>query len=56
MAKMRSLCREDKRELKVLADDFGLLERKDIQNIINSCVTYNEGQEKILSVYDQVYM
>jgi hypothetical protein len=25
MAKMRNLCREEKRELKVLADDFGLL-------------------------------
>ena len=56
MSKMRNLCREERRELKVLADDFGLLERKDIQNIIDSCVTYDEGQRKILSIYNQVYM
>lgn len=56
MAKMRNLCREERRELKVLADDFGLLERKDIQKIIESCATYDEGQRKILSVYNQVYM
>lgn len=56
MSKMRNLCREERRELKVLADDFGLLERKDIQNIIASCVSYDEGQRKILSIYNQVYM
>lgn len=56
MAKMRNLCREERRELKVLADDFGLWERKDIQKIIESCATYDEGQRKILSVYNQVYM
>ena len=56
MSKMRNLCREERRELNVLADDFGLLERKDIQNIIDSCVTYDEGQRKILSIYNQVYM
>lgn len=56
MSKMRNLCREERKELKVLADDFGLFERKDIQNIIDSCVTYDEGQRKILSIYNQVYM
>lgn len=56
MSKMRNLCREERKEVKVLADDFGLLERKDIQNIIDSCVTYDEGQRKILSIYNQVYM
>ena len=56
MSKMRNLCREERRELKVLADDFGLLERKDIQNIIDSYVSYDEGQRKILSIYNQVYM
>lgn len=56
MSKMRNLCREERKELKVLANDFGLLGRKDIQNIIDSCVTYDEGQRKILSIYNQVYM
>ena len=56
MSKMRNLCKEERKELKVLADDFGLLERKDIQNIIQSCVSYDEGQRKILSIYNQVYM
>lgn len=53
---MRNLCREEKRELKVLADDFGLLERKDVQEIIESCDNYYEGQRKILQIYNQVYM
>jgi len=52
----RNLCREEKRELKVLADNFGLLDREDIQEIITSCSNYNEGQRKILQIYDQVYM
>lgn len=52
----RNLCREEKRELKVLASDFGLLERKDIQEIIVTCNTYHEGQRAILKIYTQVYM
>lgn len=53
---MRSLCREEKRELKVLASDFGLLERKDVQEIIENCKNYAEGQRKIMGIYNQVYM
>ena len=35
MAKMRNLCREEKRELKVLADDFGLLYfRSNVNNLV----------------------
>ena len=52
----RNLCREDKRELKVLASDFGLLERKDIQEAIESCSNYNEGQQAIMEIYNKVYM
>lgn len=52
----RNLCREEKKELKVLADDFGLAERNDVQEIIESCSNYNEGQRKILQIYNQVYM
>lgn len=53
---MKILCREDKKELKVLASDFGLLEREDVQEIINICNSYHEGQRKILQIYNQVYM
>lgn len=53
---MRSLCRQDKRELKVLADDFGLSERKDIQKIIETCKNYNEGHREIMGIYDKVYL
>lgn len=56
MAGMRSLCRNEKRELKVLADDFGLLKRKDVQEIIKNCKSYAEGQQKIMRIYMSVYM
>lgn len=53
---MRSLCREEKRELRVLADDFGLLNREEVQEIIEKCSSYVEGQRQILRVYTAVYM
>lgn len=56
MAGMRSLCRSEKRELKVLAKDFGLLERKEVREIIINCKSYSKGQRKILDVYNRVYM
>ena len=56
MSGMRSLCRNEKRELKVLADDFGLLKRKDVQEIIENCKSYTEGQQKIMRIYMSVYM
>ena len=52
MTGMRSLCRSKKRELKVLAEDFGLLERKEVREIISTCKSYLEGQRKILEVYN----
>lgn len=56
MAGMRSLCRNEKRELKVLADDFGLLKRKDVQEIIKNCKSYTEGQQKIMRIYTNAYL
>ena len=50
------LCREEKRELKVLACDFGLLERQEVKEIIQTCKSYAEGQRKILEVYNRVYL
>ena len=47
---------QEKIELKVLADDFGLLHRKDVQEIIKSCKSYEEGQKRIMQVYTAVYM
>lgn len=52
----RNLCRQDKKELKILASDFGLLDREDVQRIIANCKSYAEGQRKIMRVYEKVYM
>lgn len=56
LVKSRNLCRQEKKELKVLADDFGLLHRKDIQELINTCNSYTEGHRGIMAIYNQVYM
>ena len=53
---MRSLCRQEKKELKVFADDLGLLDRKDVQEIIQTCKSYEEGRRKIMRVNTAVYM
>ncbi len=53
---VRSLCRQEKKEPRVLADDFGLLHRKDVQEIIENCKSYAEGQRAIMRVYETVYM
>ena len=56
MGAMRSLCSIEIRELNVLADDFCLLDRKDVQEIIMSCRNYTEGQREIMRIYDEVYL
>lgn len=56
MTGMRSLCRNEKRELKVLADDFGLLKRKDVKEIIKNCKSYEKGRQEIMRIYTSVYM
>ena len=48
--------KQDRKDLKILADDFGLLHRADVQEIITNCTSYAEGQRKILRVYTAVYM
>ncbi len=53
---LKAIDRQEKKELKVLADDFGLLHRKDVQQIIETCKNYTEGQRKIMRVYTAVYM
>ena len=45
----------EKKDLETLADDFGLLQN-DVQEIIQNCKTYAEGQRKIMRVYTKVYL
>jgi len=47
---------QDKRDLKTLADDFCLLDREDVQDIIETCKSYAEGQRAILRIYMKLYM
>lgn len=51
-----NLSAQEKKELTTLASDFGLLEREDVQKIIDTCKSYSEGQQKVMRVYDNVYM
>ena len=44
------------KELMTLADDFGLLHREDVRETIENCKSYAEGQQKIMRVYETVYM
>lgn len=53
---IKAISNQDKKELKKLADDFGLLRRKEVQEIIENCRSYTEGQRKIMGVYETVYM
>ena len=48
--------REEKRELKVLAQDFELYDRKDVKEIIATCGSYYEGHRKLMEIYNLVYM
>ena len=52
----KTMNKQDRKDLKILADDFGLLQRADVQEIITNCTSYAEGQRKILRVYTAVYM
>lgn len=52
----KGISRQDKKDLKVLTDDFGLLHREDIKEIINTCRSYAEGQRKIMGIYEAVYL
>ena len=52
----KAISKQDKKDLKVLADDFGLLYRKEVQDIIETCKSYAEGQQKIMRVYEAAYL
>lgn len=53
---LKKISKQDKKELQILADGFGLLHRKDVQEIIENCRSYSEGQRRILRVYTTVYL
>lgn len=52
----KTISKQDRKDLKILADDFGLLYRGDVQDIIETCKSYSEGQQKIMRVYTAVYL
>ena len=52
----KKISTQDRKELQVLSDDFRLSHRKDVQEIIQSCKSYSEGQQKIMRVYSAVYL
>lgn len=47
---------QSRKDLTTLASDFRLLEREDVQEIIETSLTYAEGQRRIMRVYENVYM
>lgn len=52
----KSISKQEIKDLKVLADDFCLLNMEDVQKVIETCKSYAEGQQKIMRVYTAVYM
>lgn len=53
---MRTLCRDDKRELRRLATDFGLAYKSEVQKAISTCQNYEDGRRKIMKAYEMAYM
>lgn len=53
---VKCISKQEKKDLKTLADDFGLWERKDVQEIIENSKSYAEGQQKIMRVFTSAYM
>ncbi len=52
----KKMSSQDRKDLQVLADDFGLLYRQDVQEIIQNSRSYSEGHQKIMRVYTAVYL
>lgn len=52
----RMMNRQDRKDLKMLARDFGLLHREEVQKILETCKDYADGQRKIMIVYTAVYL
>ena len=56
MGRMKTMLGQEKKDLKVLADDFGLLHRAGVQEIIETCRNYDERQKAVMRVCEAVYM
>ncbi len=56
MGRMKTMLGQENKDLKVLADDFGLLHRADVQEIIETCRNYDEGQKELMKIYTMAYM
>lgn len=54
--KSKSISKQERKSLQILADDFGLINRRDVQRIIESRSSYTEGHRAILRIYNQAYM
>lgn len=52
----KTISKQDRKDLKTLAKDFGLLHRKEVEEIIDTCKSYSEGHQKIMRVYTAVYL
>ena len=53
---LKKMSKQDRKDLQIVASDFCLLNRKDIQEIIENSKSYAEGQQKIMRVYMAVYL
>lgn len=53
---VKKISKQDMKDLKILADDFRLLDREEVQEIIQTCESYAEGQRKIMRVYETTYL
>lgn len=52
----KKMDKQDVKDLKTLARDFGLLHKEEVQKILETCKDYADGQRKIMSVYEMVYL
>lgn len=41
---IKTISKQEKKDLKTLAEDFGLLHRQDVQNFIETCKSFSEGR------------
>ena len=56
MGRMKTVTGQEKKDLEVLVDDFCLLHRADVQEVIETCSNYDEGQKELIKIYTTAYM
>lgn len=56
MAKVQTESRRKaKRELTVLATDFGLMQMSGVKELIETATDYHEAHKKLMKIYNQKY-